>query len=174
MSKNTPLDEDLIPFEPNRIQMAIEIGAMVGHGDYVYRIAQILDFKTVVGIEVESGKASALPIGALNPLKRQKVDGLYVNYDVASIGVKDWATARERFATIEPLLGGGIVGRREVQARSEATGVDVSTIYRWLKLYKEWGELLSLVPRKRGWQEETLGFHLRQVRSLSECSKTFT
>lgn len=133
--------------------MAIEIGAMVGHGDYVYRIAQILDFKTVVGIEVESGKASALPIGALNPLKRQKVDGLYVNYDVASIGVKDWATARERFATIEPLLGGGIVGRREVQARSDATGVDVSTIYRWLKLYKEWGELLSLVPRKRGWQE---------------------
>jgi putative transposase len=153
MSKNTLLDEDLIPFEPNRIQMAIEIGAMVGHGDYVYRIAQILDFKTVVGIEVESGKAAALPIGALSPLKRQKVDGLYANYDVASIGVMDWATARERFATIEPLLGGGIVGRREVQARSDATGVDVSTIYRWLKLYKEWGELLSLVPRKRGWQE---------------------
>ena len=94
MSKNTLLDEDLIPFEPNRIQMAIEIGAMVGHGDYVYRIAQILDFKTVVGIEVESGKAAALPIGALSPLKRQKVDGLYANYDVASIGVMDWATAR--------------------------------------------------------------------------------
>jgi putative transposase len=38
------------PSKPNRIQVAIEIGAMVGHGDYSYRIAQIRDFKIIVGI----------------------------------------------------------------------------------------------------------------------------
>jgi putative transposase len=153
MSKYTKSDSELVPFEPNRQQVPIEIGAMVASGDYVYRISQILDFKTVVGIEVQSGKAAALPIGGLKALEKETVDGLYVNYDVADIGVKEWAIARERYATIEPLLGNTIIGRRDVQARSDATGVDVATIYRWIKRYKEWGELLSLVPRKRGWRE---------------------
>jgi putative transposase len=153
MSKYTKSDSELVPFEPNRQQVPIEIGAMVASGDYVYRISQILDFKTVVGIEVQSGKAAALPIGGLKALEKEMVDGLYVNYDVADIGVKEWAIARERYATIEPLLGNTIIGRRDVQARSDATGVDVATIYRWVKRYKEWGELLSLVPRKRGWRE---------------------
>jgi putative transposase len=153
MSKYTKSDSELVPFEPNRQQVPIEIGAMVASGDYVYRISQILDFKTVVGIEVQSGKAAALPIGGLKALEKEAVDGLYVNYDVADIGVKEWAIARERYATIEPLLGNTIIGRRDVQARSDATGVDVATIYRWIKRYKEWGELLSLVPRKRGWRE---------------------
>lgn len=153
MSKKTTSNEELVPYEPNRAQVIIEIGAMVSSGDHAYRISQILDFKTVVGIEVESGKAAALPIGGLKALKKDKVDGLYVNYDVADIGAQDWATARERYAVIEPFLGNSIVGRRDVEARSEAVGVDTATIYRWIKRYNEWGELLALIPRKRGWRE---------------------
>lgn len=153
MSKEIPENEQLTPFEPNRLQVTIEIGSMVSFGDHIYRISQILDFRTVVGIEVESGKAAALAIGGLKSLKQEKVDGLYANYDIAAIGGKDWAIAQERYAVIEPLLGSVVVGRRDVEARSVATGADVATIYRWLKRYKEWGELLALIPRKRGWRE---------------------
>lgn len=153
MSREENIDEQMLAFEPNRLQVNVEVGAMVAFGDHVYRISQLLDFRSVVGIEVESGKASALPISGLKALKREKVDGLYVNYDIAAIGNEEWAAAQKRFAAIEPLLGDVMVGRRDVKARSEAVGVDVATLYRWLKLYKEWGEMLALIPRKRGWRE---------------------
>ncbi|RMN72694.1 Transposase [Pseudomonas savastanoi pv. savastanoi] len=152
MDRDKP-DDQMTPYEPDRLQVMIEVGAVVAHGDSAYRISQILDFRTVVGIELDSGKAAALPIEGLRPIKREKVDGLYSNYDIALIGSEDWAEAQKRFAAIEPLLGSVVVGRREVVARSAAVGVDVATLYRWIKRYKDWGEKLALVPRRRGWKE---------------------
>ncbi|PTU04741.1 transposase [Pseudomonas sp. HMWF031] len=145
--------EQLTPYEPDRRQVVIEVGAVVGYSDAVYRISQILDFRTVVGIDLESGRAAALPVGGLRAIKQEKVDGLYANYDIALIGSEEWAEAQRRFAAIEPLLGSVVVGRAEVRERSKKVGVDVATLYRWLKRYKQWGELLALVPRKRGWKE---------------------
>ncbi len=146
-------DSQLVPYEPDRSQVTIEVGAIVAHGDSAYRISQVLDFRTVVGVELDSGKAAALPIGSLRPVKRERVDGLYANYDISLIGSEDWAEAQRRYAAIQPLLGSTIVGRNEAVARSNAIGVDVATLYRWIKRYKDWGEMLALVPRRRGWQE---------------------
>ncbi len=150
---NGEYEEQLTPFEPDRQQVPIEIGALVAHANAVYRISQILDFRTVVGIEIESGRAAALPIGGLRAIKQDKVEGLYANYDIAMIGSEDWAEAEKRFSAIQPLLGNIVVGRREVTARGLEVGVDVATLYRWLKRYKQWGEKLALIPRKRGWRE---------------------
>lgn len=153
MVDNDSLDAQLTPYKPDRLQVIIEVGAVVAHGDSAYRISQILDFRTVVGIELESGKAAALPIDGLRAIKREKVEGLYANYDMALIGSEDWAEAQRRYAAIEPLLGSVVIGRRDVEARSAAVGVDVATLYRWIKRYKEWGEKLALIPRRRGWKE---------------------
>jgi len=153
MTDNDSLDAQLTPYEPDRLQVIIEVGAVVAHGDSAYRISQILDFRTVVGIELDSGKAAALPIEGLRAIKREKVEGLYANYDMALIGSEDWAEAQRRYAAIEPLLGSVVIGRRDVEARSAAVGVDVATLYRWIKRYKEWGEKLALIPRRRGWKE---------------------
>ncbi|SEQ56218.1 putative transposase [Pseudomonas sp. NFACC02] len=141
------------PYEPNRLDVPIEVGAVVAHGDSAYRISQVLDFRTVVGIDLESGRAAALPIGALKAVKRERVEGLYANYDMAVIGSEDWAEAKRRYQIIEPLLGSVVVGRAEVKARGVEFGVDTATVYRWLDRYKQWGELLALIPRKRGWKE---------------------
>lgn len=146
-------DSLLLPYEPDRSQVTIEVGAIVAHGDSAYRISQILDFRTVVGVELDSGKAAALPIGSLRAIKRERVDGLYANYDISLIGSEDWAEAQRRYSAIQPLLGSTIVGRNDAMARAYATGVDVATLYRWIKRYKDWGEMLALVPRRRGWQE---------------------
>lgn len=153
MTDDNSLDAQLTPYEPDRLQVIIEVGALVAHGDSAYRISQILDFRTVVGIELESGRAAALPIEGLRAIKREKVEGLYANYDIALIGSEDWAEAQRRFAAIEPLLGSVVIGRRDVEARSAAVGVDVATLYRWIKRYKDWGEKLALIPRRRGWKE---------------------
>ncbi|WP_122613430.1 Mu transposase C-terminal domain-containing protein [Pseudomonas viridiflava] len=142
----------LVPYEPNRARLNIDVNSTVRFGDNVYRISQILDFKTVIGIDVESGRAASLAIAALIPVRQDKVDGLYANYDLSAIASEDWAIAQRRFAAIEPLLGHTIVGRKEAEQRARETGVDAATLYRWLGKYNEWGELLALVPRKRGWQ----------------------
>ncbi|WP_122589032.1 Mu transposase C-terminal domain-containing protein [Pseudomonas viridiflava] len=153
MTDDRELGAQLTPYQPDRLQLTIEVGAVVAHGDAAYRISQVLDFRTVVGIELDSGKAAALPIEGLRAVKREKVEGLYANYDIALIGSEDWAEAQKRFAAIEPLLGSVVIGRRDVEARSAAVGVDVATLYRWIKRYKDWGEKLALIPRRRGWKE---------------------
>lgn len=153
MSWTEEKDLELVGFEPNRARVSIDINAMVAYGDNVYRITQVLDFKTAIGIEVESGRAASLPIAALKGVEKAKVDGLYVNYDIAAIAAEDWAVAQKRFAAIEPLIGHVVNGRKEAELRAHETGVNVATLYRWLAKYREWGELLALIPRKRGWKE---------------------
>lgn len=146
-------DSQLAAYEPDRSEVTIEVGAIVAHGDSAYRISQILDFRTVVGVELDSGKAAALAIGSLRAIKRERVDGLYANYDISLIGSEDWVEAQRRYSAIQPLLGSTVVGRNDAIARANAAGVDVATLYRWIKRYKDWGEMLALVPRRRGWQE---------------------
>lgn len=153
MSDQDERNEELVPFVPDGARVDVNIDSMVTYSDHVYRVSQVLDFKTVIGIDVESGRAAALPIAALKPVPREKVDGLYVNYDIGMIAAEEWATAQARFAAIQPLLGNVVVGRKEVEKRAKEINVGVATLYRWLERYRTWGELLALIPRKRGWQQ---------------------
>lgn len=152
MSDQDERNAELVPFVPDRARVDVNIDSMVVYSDHVYRVSQVLDFKTVIGIDVESGRAAALPIAALKPVPREKVDGLYVNYDIGAIAAQEWAIAQTRFAAIQPLLGNVVVGRKEVEKRAKEVNVAAATLYRWLEKYRTWGELLALIPRKRGWQ----------------------
>ncbi len=153
----------LVPYEPNRARLNIDVNSTVRFGDNVYRISQILDFKTVIGIDVESGRAASLAIAALIPIGQDKVDGLYANYDVSAIASEDWAIAQRRFAAIEPLLGHTIVGRKETEQRARETGVDAATLYRWLGKYNEWASCLRLCLANAVGRRETHAFPAKQT-----------
>ncbi|WP_347928336.1 Mu transposase C-terminal domain-containing protein [Pseudomonas helvetica] len=146
-------NQELVPFEPDRARVDANIDSMVAYADHVYRVSQVLDFTTVIGIDVESGRAAALPIAALKPVAKEKVEGLYAYYDIAAVAAEEWAIAQKRYAAIQPLIGNVVVGRKEVEQRAEEVGVGAATLYRWLGKYRDWGELLALIPRKRGWQQ---------------------
>lgn len=145
-------EEHLIPFEPSRARVDIQVGAMVRRENQIFRILQILNFEVVIGVEVESGRSASLRISELRGVEQEKVDGLYVNYDIATIGSDDWAIAQKRFAVISPLLNQSVTPRSSVEAQAKLAGVDAATVYRWLDRYRNWGEVLALVPRKRGWK----------------------
>lgn len=136
---------------PDRRRLNLEKDAFVRYGQDVFRINQVLDFKTVLGVDVYSGRARVLPIDALKVVPPDRVEGLYVNFDVESISDEHWAIAKRRYEAIEPLLGGVIRTRTEIRERAKQYQVDAATIYRWVDRYKSWGELLALVPRRRGW-----------------------
>lgn len=145
-------DEHLIPFEPSRARVSIEVGAMVRREKQTFRILQILGFDTVIGVEVETGQSASLRVAELKPVDQEKIDGLYVNHDIATINSDDWAVAQKRFSAISPLINETINTKHAVGERAKEVGVDIATLYRWLERYQNWNEILALVPRKRGWK----------------------
>lgn len=145
--------DDLNPaFEPRRQRLDIQAGCLVQHGSTVYRIAQVLDFETVIGAEVETGRSAPLRIGELRPLN---ADGaVSPNMDLSEIADEDWKIAEQRFAAIKPLVHEFMPGRYEVAQRAKEVQVDTSTLYRWLKKYKAHGSVSALIPKKRGWKAD--------------------
>lgn len=135
----------------DRTLVSLVVGQMVCYQKEVYRITQLLDFQSVMGINVESGRAKVLRIAELKPVLAEKVKGLYVNHDLEEIGSEEWATAQMRFSVIAPLLVDEGQSRGAVEKRAQTAGVDPVTVYRWLKRYKEYGEVTALIPFKRGW-----------------------
>jgi putative transposase len=145
-------DEHLIPFGPSRARVSIEVGAMVRREKQIFRILQILGFDTVIGVEVETGQSASLRVAELKAVDQEKIDGLYVNHDIATINSDDWAVAQKRFSAISPLINETINTKHAVGERAKEVGVDIATLYRWLERYQNWNEILALVPRKRGWK----------------------
>ncbi len=138
-------------FEPQRERVVIKIDSFVQHTDKIFRIAQILDFESIIGVDVISGRSVLLRIGELRPVSDEKDEPPSLNTDLYDIADKDWVIAETRFAAIKPLINKLVVGRDEAEFRANEIGIDTATLYRWLRRYKAYGVVSALVPQKRGW-----------------------
>ena len=93
--------------EPNngvaqtRQHLQIMEGEQVQKDGTVYRISQVLDFETVIGIAVESGRSCPLRIKELAPLNSGSVSP---EQDMSEIGDADWREAEHRFTIIKSRL----------------------------------------------------------------------
>lgn len=137
----------------DRSFVSIVVGQLVAYQKEVFRITQVLDFQSILAINVESGHAKVLRIAELKPVLAEKVKGLYIDHDLEDIGTEEWATAQMRFSVIAPLLNNEGQNKGAVEKRAKEAGVDTVTVYRWLKRYKEYGEVTALIPFKRGWSK---------------------
>jgi putative transposase len=154
MSKAEVVGDFNPDMEPIRSRVAIHPEAFVKSGDKVYRIAQVLDFESVIGVEVETGRSSALRVAELRPITEKQSLDTNMAADLADIADSDWKIATERYAAIQPLLERTQVsiGRDAVASRAKEVGVDPATLYRWLKRYQSYEVLTALIPKQRGWQ----------------------
>lgn len=140
-------------FEANRRRIDIQVGQFVQCGESVYRIVQVLDFNSVIGTEVQTGRSTPLRIDDLRPVKSGENPIKALVQDIEDIADEDWKIAQERFAAIKPLLGRGLVGRDDIAIRAKEVGRSPATLYRWVKLYKAYEVTSALIPKKRGWTE---------------------
>lgn len=151
MSKKTP---DIPDYDEGvtqtRQQVMVVAGEYVQKGETVYRITEVLDFATVIGVAVESGRSSSLPIAELMPIDNASNRPAP---DLTDIGDADWHEAERRFSIIQPLVDQCMIGRGVVNARAKETGVDTATVYRWLQRYRATGSVLTLIPQKPGWKK---------------------
>lgn len=135
----------------NRGSVPLHEGALVKHGDTVYRIKDVLDFESVMAVAVESGRRKTLLIQDLQPATLERPDLSAPHSDLSSISDDDWRVAAQRYEAIKPLLDLPTIGRQAAHDRAAETGVCFTTLYRWVKLYNAYNSPLALVPRKRGW-----------------------
>lgn len=140
--------------EPERARVSAQPGALVRNDrdGHTYRLSQVIDFETVIGTEVESGRHKPLQIAELRAINDQTPNPTS-HTDIDSIQDADWRVAEERYAAIKPLLVEPSAGREAVNARGRELGVNPSTLYRWLEKYRALGVVTALIPRKRGWRE---------------------
>lgn len=153
MNNNEHIDLPNEAFEPNRERVKVDVGAFVQQGDTVYRITQVLDFESAIGVAVETGRSAPLRIGDLRPIANTKDANLLIAHDLAAIADEDWQIAQQRFAAISPLVGKLQIGRNEAEHRAKELSVNPSTLYRWLQRYNAYGTVTALIPKKRGWRE---------------------
>lgn len=136
-------------FAPIRQKVDIQVGNFVKSAGRIYRIEQVLDFQSVIGVEVESGRSATLCIQDLRPVDQTLVPS---TGDLSDIADEDWRVIEKRYAAIYPLLNIGVIGRSTVAKRAEEVGVDTATLYRWLQSYNAYGSTTALIPQKRGWK----------------------
>lgn len=59
-------------FEPNRMHIKVDINSFVQYRGVVYKISQILDFNSLIGVAVDTGHSAVLRIGDLRPLRKHQ------------------------------------------------------------------------------------------------------
>ncbi|HDI3315442.1 TPA: DDE-type integrase/transposase/recombinase [Vibrio cholerae] len=142
-------------FEPRRGKVNIEIDALVQRDGAIYRIVQILDFESVIAVDVETGRTVPLRIGELRNIQESISTHSHSEtlQDLSDIADEDWQVAQKRYAAIRPLIGQLYIGREGAERRAKEVGINVATLYRWLKRFNAYGSVTALLPMKRGWKE---------------------
>ncbi|HDZ9226745.1 TPA: DDE-type integrase/transposase/recombinase [Vibrio cholerae] len=142
-------------FEPRRGKVNIEIDALVQRNGAIYRIVQILDFESVIAVDVETGRTVPLRIGELRNIQESISTHSHSEtlQDLSDIADEDWQVAQKRYAAIRPLIGQLYIGREGAERRAKEVGINVATLYRWLKRFNAYGSVTALLPMKRGWKE---------------------
>ncbi|PKN23398.1 MAG: transposase [Deltaproteobacteria bacterium HGW-Deltaproteobacteria-3] len=137
----------------DRRKINLTPGAFVLCGGVVYRIFEVVDFETIIGVDAESGKSRPLRLQDLKPCSDPGWDRhAAVLSDLEDITDLDWKVAEQRYEAIKPLLASDSGGRMSTVERAREVGVDPATLYRWVKRYRSIALLSTLIPMKRGWR----------------------
>lgn len=135
--------------QPSRQRFTITVGSYVQKEGLVYKVVQELDFNTIIGVAVETGRSTSLAVAELQPVPE---DVPRLGPDLAEIADADWHEVERRMAIIRPLIDRPVFGRGDVEARAKEVDIDTATVYRWLQRYRGTRSPLSLIPQKRGWR----------------------
>ena len=123
--------QDSVAVQADASTLSITEGALVKHPDGVFRIAEVLSFYTVLGHNVESGRAQVLAIAELRRLEQDAFAQSQI--DLNEIDDNSWRAAQERLAALQPLLGVPRPSKQQVVDRAKELGKDPTTLYRWIK-----------------------------------------
>lgn len=148
-------------------------GELVDHDGKYYRISEVLDFQSVIAVDPETGRVKHFSIRELSAVKE---DIPVTTKDIAVISDEEWEVAQYRMSVIRPLIDNPHTGRKDVEARALELGIHFTTLYSWLKRYRNAASIDALIPIKRGPKqgENRLNHQLEAVlkAAIEECYLT--
>lgn len=107
-------------------------------------ITRMNTLDTVTIEEISSGTSHQVHVSSLKPIfnKKEKLD------DINTLSEKKWELAQQRFEIIKPILDNS--GNAElVKEISKESKKSVATLYRWVKLYKDYGTISSILGKPK-------------------------
>ena len=147
---NEPTAETTVPAHRTE---TIERGSIVEHEGALFRVEVLVDFKTMVGMNLKTGQVQTMPVADV-ALKRHGNDEAHARRQpIDAPSEKDWKAAWARLEAIRPLLEREHYGRADVEARAAEVGRTASTLYTWLGRYRDTRDLTTLMPQQRGWSK---------------------
>jgi len=136
----------------DRSMTKIKENEYVSYDEKIYKISSIIDFKEVVGIDIETKRAKRLSISDLKPVSAETLQTEHKNVilkDIAEFTDDEFKEMTRRLNAIEPILS-NTISKAEIEEYANKIGVHFTTIYRWLKQYKTTGTLAGLLPKASG------------------------
>ena len=120
----------------------VNVGAMVLFQNKICVITAVLDLETYQLRDSVTGADYQAKLADLSTVQSAELTHL------DSIPEQKWQLAQQHFDVIEPLIRNPKRSKSDVQARATECGVHISTVYRWLKSYKESGVLTALTRKQ--------------------------
>ncbi|KIX19898.1 hypothetical protein SY27_15310 [Flavobacterium sp. 316] len=107
-------------------------------------ITRMNTLDTVSIEEISTGISHLVHVSNLKPIfnKKEKLD------DINVLSEKKWELAQQRFELIKPIIDnpGNVDLVREISKQSKKS---VATLYRWVKLYKDYGTISSILGKPK-------------------------
>lgn len=107
-------------------------------------ITRMNTLDTVSIEEISTGISHLVHVSNLKPIfnKKEKLD------DINVLSEKKWELAQQRFELIKPIIDnpGNVDLVREISKESKKS---VATLYRWVKLYKDYGTISSILGKPK-------------------------
>ncbi len=141
-------EEKIIKLDRSRID--IKENSYVKYKNSIYKITQILNFKEVVALNIETKKATLLAIKDLSSIESGKnINIEAISKDISEIEDEEYKEANRRYKAILPLLEKKL-SRTDAVEYSKKLGIHFTTLYRWQEKYKSTGTILGLISNKSG------------------------
>lgn len=118
----------------------LSIGSVVFFQNNEYEIKKQIDTAYVLAKNLKTYRDEILPVVNL-----MSDEAIKPKDRLEDIRESDWEEAKRRFEIIKPILDGNF-GKKEIMELGKKLGIHFTTLYRWVKRYRETGLLQSLVP----------------------------
>lgn len=133
----------------DRRRVTLKKGALVQKGAQKYRISDIVSFQKAVGTNLDNNRTKLLNIDDLMPLDDPKLEKK-LSKDDSEVSDQQWQIAQKRFEIISTVINSS--SRTEIEKIADEQGVHYTTIYNWLREYRNSNSISALLPEKRGWK----------------------
>lgn len=138
--------------------LRLKPGKVVYRNGDAFSIVANLDFYSVLGKNIGTGRTEKLLIAELKETAPKPVDEAELarnTPDLMLISDERWETAQYRYQVILPLLTGSGRSRADVEARAKEFGESATTLYRWIAKFQYTGNVSSLMRVDRSDQNKS-------------------